>query len=283
MKVICKKNELKEIISEAKKTKNIALVPTMGALHKGHKSLIDRAVKENDFTIVSVFVNPTQFGPNEDYDKYPRTLEDDIKLCTLASADVVFAPSPKEMYDDIYFEEKETTLVCPPYKYVNKLCGKSRPGHFDGVCTVVSKLFNLSKCKRAYFGKKDAQQLFIIKKMVSELDFDIEIVSCEIVREDDGLATSSRNTYLSDSDRKIAPNIYRGLNKAKELYNKGIKESQTLIDASMSYLEEFDVDYVEIVSIDDFEKIDIIDKKALMLVAAKTPDKKVRLIDNIEL
>lgn len=283
MKVICKKNELKEIISEAKKTKNIALVPTMGALHKGHKSLIDRAVKENDFTIVSVFVNPTQFGPNEDYDKYPRTLEDDIKLCTLADADVVFAPSPKEMYDDIYFEEKETTLVCPPYKYVNKLCGKSRPGHFDGVCTVVSKLFNLSKCKRAYFGKKDAQQLFIIKKMVSELDFDIEIVPVDIVREDDGLATSSRNTYLSDSDRKIAPNIYRGLNKAKELYNKGIKESQTLIDASMSYLEEFDVDYVEIVSIDDFEKIDIIDKKALMLVAAKTPDKKVRLIDNIEL
>ncbi len=283
LKVICKKNELKEIISEAKKTKNIALVPTMGALHKGHKSLIDRAVKENDFTIVSVFVNPTQFGPNEDYDKYPRTLEDDIKLCTLAGADVVFAPSPKEMYDDIYFEEKETTLVCPPYKYVNKLCGKSRPGHFDGVCTVVSKLFNLSKCKRAYFGKKDAQQLFIIKKMVSELDFDIEIVPVDIVREDDGLATSSRNTYLSESDRKIAPNIYRGLNKAKELYNKGIKESQTLIDASMSYLEEFDVDYVEIVSIDDFEKIDIIDKKALMLVAAKTPDKKVRLIDNIEL
>ena len=119
--------------------------------------------------------------------------------------------------------------------------------------------------------------------MVSELDFDIEIVPVDIVREDDGLATSSRNTYLSDSDRKIAPNIYRGLNKAKELYNKGIKESQTLIDASMSYLEEFDVDYVEIVSIDDFEKIDIIDKKALMLVAAKTPDKKVRLIDNIEL
>ena len=283
MKVIYKKSELKEIVKEAAKTKDIALVPTMGALHKGHKSLIDKAVNENDFVIVSVFVNPTQFGPNEDYDKYPRTLDNDIKLCENSGADIIFAPSPKEMYDEIYFEEKETTLVCPPYKYVNKLCGKSRPGHFDGVCTVVSKLFNLTKCKRAYFGKKDAQQLFIIKKMVSELDFDVEIVPVDIVREDDGLATSSRNTYLSESDRKIAPNIYRGLNKAKELYNKGIKESQTLIDASMSYLEEFDVDYVEIVSIDDFEKIDIIDKKALMLVAAKTPDKKVRLIDNIEL
>ena len=154
MKVIYKKSELKEIVKEAAKTKDIALVPTMGALHKGHKSLIDKAVNENDFVIVSVFVNPTQFGPNEDYEKYPRTLDNDIKLCENSGADIIFAPSPKEMYDEIYFEEKETTLVCPPYKYVNKLCGKSRPGHFDGVCTVVSKLFNLTKCKRAYFGKK---------------------------------------------------------------------------------------------------------------------------------
>ena len=270
MKVIYKKSELKEIVKEAAKTKDIALVPTMGALHKGHKSLIDKAVNENDFVIVSVFVNPTQFGPNEDYDKYPRTLDNDIKLCENSGADIIFAPSPKEMYDEIYFEEKETTLVCPPYKYVNKLCGKSRPGHFDGVCTVVSKLFNLTKCKRAYFGKKDAQQLFIIKKMVSELDFDVEIVPVDIVREDDGLATSSRNTYLSESDRIFAVNIHKGLEKAKELYQKGIIESQTLIDTAMAYLK-------------DFEKIGTIKNEALMLIAAKTPDKKVRLIDNIEL
>ena len=283
MKVIYKKSELKEIVKEAAKTKDIALVPTMGALHKGHKSLIDKAVNENDFVIVSVFVNPTQFGPNEDYDKYPRTLDNDIKLCENSGADIIFAPSPKEMYDEIYFEEKETTLVCPPYKYVNKLCGKSRPGHFDGVCTVVSKLFNLTKCKRAYFGKKDAQQLFIIKKMVSELDFDVEIVPVDIVREDDGLATSSRNTYLSKSDRIFAVNIHKGLEKAKELYQKGIIESQTLIDTAMAYLKDFDVDYVEVVSLEDFEKIGTIKNEALMLIAAKTPDKKVRLIDNIEL
>ena len=283
MKVIYKKSELKEIVKEAAKTKDIALVPTMGALHKGHKSLIDKAVNENDFVIVSVFVNPTQFGPNEDYDKYPRTLDNDIKLCENSGADIIFAPSPKEMHDEIYFEEKETTLVCPPYKYVNKLCGKSRPGHFDGVCTVVSKLFNLTKCKRAYFGKKDAQQLFIIKKMVSELDFDVEIVPVDIVREDDGLATSSRNTYLSESDRIFAVNIHKGLEKAKELYQKGIIESQTLIDTAMAYLKDFDVDYVEVVSLEDFEKIGTIKNEALMLIAAKTPDKKVRLIDNIEL
>ncbi len=283
MKVIYKKSELKEIVKEAAKTKDIALVPTMGALHKGHKSLIDKAVNENDFVIVSVFVNPTQFGPNEDYDKYPRTLDNDIKLCENSGADIIFAPSPKEMYDEIYFEEKETTLVCPPYKYVNKLCGKSRPGHFDGVCTVVSKLFNLTKCKRAYFGKKDAQQLFIIKKMVSELDFDVEIVPVDIVREDDGLATSSRNTYLSESDRIFAVNIHKGLEKAKELYQKGIIESQTLIDTAMAYLKDFDVDYVEVVSLEDFEKIGTIKNEALMLIAAKTPDKKARLIDNIEL
>lgn len=282
MKVIQKISELKEIVNQ-NKDKNIALVPTMGALHIGHKSLIDKAVQENDFVIVSVFVNPTQFGPNEDYDKYPRTLEADVELVKECGADVVFAPSPKEMYTKIYFEEKETTLVCPPYTYVNKLCGKSRPGHFDGVCTVVSKLFNLSKCKKAYFGQKDAQQLFIIQKMVDELNFDIEIVPCPIVREKDGLAISSRNTYLNENDRKIATNIYLALNKVKELKNKGIKETATLIDTAMAYLNGFEVDYVEIVSKEDFSSIAVVDKDAIMLIAAKTPECNVRLIDNMEL
>ena len=281
LKVISTKKELKSYLKSLCGT--IGLVPTMGALHNGHKSLIEAANKENDFVVVSVFVNPTQFGPNEDYDKYPRTLDKDVELAKEGGADIIFAPSPKEMYTDIYFEEKETTLVCPPYKYVNRLCGKSRPGHFDGVCTVVSKLFNLVKPNRAYFGQKDAQQLFIIQKMAEELDFDIEIKKCPIVRETDGLAISSRNSYLSENDRKKAVNISLALKKAKELKDKGIKEAQTLIDAAFSYLEGFDVDYVEIVSLEDFTKIDTINDKALMLIAAKTPENKVRLIDNWEL
>ena len=281
LKVISTKKELKSYLKSLNGT--IGLVPTMGALHNGHKSLIEAANKENDFVVVSVFVNPTQFGPNEDYDKYPRTLEKDVELAKEAGADVVFAPSPKEMYTNIYFEEKETTLVCPPYKYVNRLCGKSRPGHFDGVCTVVSKLFNLVKPNRAYFGQKDAQQLFIIQKMVEELDFDIEIKKCPIVREIDGLAISSRNTYLSENDRKKAVNLSLALKKAKELKDKGIKEAQTLIDTAFSYLEGFDVDYIEIVSLEDFTKLDTINDRALMLIAAKTPEVKVRLIDNMEL
>ena len=281
LKVISTKKELKSYLKSLNGT--IGLVPTMGALHSGHKSLIEAANKENDVVVVSVFVNPTQFGPNEDYDKYPRTLEKDVELAKEGGADVVFAPSPREMYTNIYFEEKETTLVCPPYKYVNRLCGKSRPGHFDGVCTVVSKLFNLVKPNRAYFGQKDAQQLFIIQKMVEELDFDIEIKKCPIVREPDGLAISSRNTYLSENDRKKAVNLSLALKKAKELKDKGIKEAQTLIETAFSYLEGFDVDYIEIVSLEDFTKIDTINDRALMLIAAKTPEVKVRLIDNMEL
>lgn len=279
--LIQKISELREKIKEQKGT--IGLVPTMGALHEGHKSLIEKASFENDFVVVSVFVNPTQFGPNEDYDKYPRTLMADIELACKAGADIVFAPSPSEMYTKIYFEEKETTLVCPPYKYVNRLCGKSRPGHFDGVCTVVSKLFNLVKPNRAYFGKKDAQQLFIIKKMVEELNFDVEIVECPIIREKDGLAISSRNTYLSGNDRKIAVNISMALKKVKDLKNNGISEVSTLIDTALSYLKDFEVDYVEIVSANNFCQTEVVKDGDIMLIAAKTPECKVRLIDNIEL
>lgn len=281
MKLIQTIKELRALIKEQKGS--IALVPTMGALHKGHKSLIEKAASENDFVAVSVFVNPTQFGPNEDYDRYPRTLESDVLLAKEAGADVVFAPSASEMYTKIYCEEKETTLVCPPYKYVNRLCGKSRPGHFDGVCTVVSKLFNIVKPNRAYFGQKDAQQLFIIKKMVEELNFDIEIVPCPIVREEDGLAISSRNSYLTESDRKVAVNISKALKKAKELKEKGISEAQTLIDTAFGYLDGFEVDYVEIVSDEDFCPVDVVKNNNLMLIAAKTPEGKVRLIDNIVL
>ena len=291
LKIISNVEKLREEIKNLKISKNgtVGLVPTMGALHKGHLSLVEKCRKENDIVIVSVFVNPTQFGPNEDYDKYPRTLDADAKLCEDAGVDILFAPSPKDIYDEYYFKNKETTLICPPYDVVNKLCGKSRPGHFDGVCTIVGKLFNITKCDRAYFGKKDAQQLFIIKKMVRDLNFDIEITGCPIVREEDGLALSSRNTYLDNNARKNALNISHALYKVKGLCKKGVKEADTLIDTALAYMENLEVEYAEIVSVVTFEKIDIIEQstenKALMLVAAKVDSNgsKVRLIDNIEL
>lgn len=287
MKIINKVEELRLEIKTLKSEKqgSVALVPTMGALHNGHLSLIEKARKENEIVVVSVFVNPTQFGPNEDYDKYPRTLDADSKLCKKAGVDFLFAPAPADIYDEYYFKNKETTLICPPYEVVNRLCGKSRPGHFDGVCTIVAKLFNITKCDRAYFGKKDAQQLFIIQKMVKDLNFDIEIIGCPIVREADNLALSSRNTYLDANARKAALSISNALIKAKELYDKGIKDSAVLVDTALAIMQNLEVEYTEIVSSDTFEKIDTIDKKALMLIAARvnSGDSNVRLIDNIEL
>ena len=277
MKIIHKISEIREITKNLNKT--IGLVPTMGALHLGHASLIKKSVEENDFTIVSVFVNPVQFGINEDFDKYPRTLEKDAKLCEELGADIVFAPSADEMYQDT----KELTLVCPPYSAINKLCGKSRPGHFDGVATVVSKLFNITKCTRAYFGQKDAQQLFVIKKMVMDLNFDIEIVPCPIIREKDGLALSSRNSYLDEKARQEGLKLSKALNYAKELWQKGIKDRQVLCDSALKIMEGLDVDYVEIVNPETFEDWQETDKNALMLVAAKIPPTNTRLIDNMEL
>jgi len=287
LKIISNVEELRREIKALKAEKQgyIGLVPTMGALHKGHLSLIEKCRAENEIVVVSVFVNPTQFGPNEDYDKYPRTIEADSKLCEKAGVDFLFAPSPKDIYSEYYFKNKETTLICPPYEVVNKLCGKSRPGHFDGVCTIVAKLFNITKCDRAYFGKKDAQQLFIIKNMVRDLNFDIDIIGCPIIREEDNLAMSSRNTYLNDEARSAALNISKALFKVKELREKGINESATLIDTALTIMQNLEVEYTEIVSLETFENIDIIDEKALMLIAAKVNvnGSKVRLIDNIEL
>lgn len=278
MKIVHKISELKDILKD-KKALSIGLVPTMGALHQGHGSLIKKSVEDNDFTIVSVFVNPVQFGINEDFDKYPRTLEKDAKLAEELEADIVFAPSVDEMYQDT----KELTLVCPPYSAINKLCGKSRPGHFDGVATVVSKLFNISQCTRAYFGQKDAQQLFIIKKMVKDLNFNVEIVPCPIVRENDGLALSSRNSYLGDEARNDALKLSKALNYAKELRKKGVNDKQLLCDSALKILEGTNVDYVEIVNPETFEDWKETDKKALMLIAAKIPPTDTRLIDNMEI
>lgn len=278
LKIIHKIEELKNILKD-KRTLEIGLVPTMGALHEGHASLIKKSVEQNDYTVVSVFVNPVQFGINEDFDKYPRTLEKDAKLCENLGADIVFAPAVDEMYQDT----KELTLVCPPYSAINKLCGKSRPGHFDGVATVVSKLFNITGCTKAYFGQKDAQQLFIIKKMVKDLNFNVEIIPCPIVRENDGLALSSRNSYLKEESREDALKLYKALKYAKELRQKGINDRQILCDSALKILEGTLVDYIEIVNPKTFEDWQDEKEPALMLIAAKIAPTDTRLIDNMEI
>ncbi|MBQ8476414.1 pantoate--beta-alanine ligase [bacterium] len=278
MKVINNIKDLKQEINALKGS--IGLVPTMGALHEGHKSLIEKSVSENDNTVVSIFVNPIQFGANEDLDKYPRTLDNDCELCKKAGVTIVFAPGPDEMYSD---NKNNLTLICPPYCAVDKLCAKSRPGHFDGVCSVVAKLFNLTRAQRAYFGQKDAQQLFIVKKMVKDLNFNIEIIPCPIVREKDNLALSSRNKYLTQNERKLALNISKSLFEAKKLFKEGTASKRAIIDNSLSLMKDLDVEYIEFVNYNTFEFQNEIDENTLMLIAAKTPESKTRLIDNTKL
>ena len=218
-------DEIREYVNKwHKEGLSVGLVPTMGYLHEGHKSLIDRAVSENDRVVVSDFVNPTQFGPNEDLEAYPRDIERDAALCESAGAAVVFNPEPEEMYDNAL-----TTVSVD--KITKVLCGKTRPVHFAGVCTVVSKLFNIVKPDRAYFGQKDAQQLIVVKKMVKDLNFDIEIVGCPIVREADGLAKSSRNTYLNAEERKAALCLSRGLSAGRKLIENGERSAEAVKNA----------------------------------------------------
>ena len=239
------------------------------------------AKEKCDRVVISVFVNPIQFGPNEDYDKYPRTLDADMKVAEEQGVDIVFAPSPKEMYGEISKLSNDLlTYVCPPFEYVDKLCGKSRPGHFDGVATVVTKLFNIVQPNYAFFGEKDAQQLIIIKKMVSDLNMNLEIIPCPIVREDDGLAVSSRNTYLSTDARAKAPTIYKALCHVRELIAKGITEKDILLDSAINILDkDIELEYLEIVDINTLMAPEKISLKNLILIAVKLNG--VRLIDNI--
>lgn len=210
MVVVQKIQEMKEIAKKLKKEgKSIGFVPTMGYLHEGHLSLVRLSKQQNDITIMSIFVNPIQFGPNEDYDRYPRDFERDKSLAEKEGVDYIFYPSVEEMYPEDF------KTVVSVKKITEIMCGKSRPGHFDGVATVVLKLFNIVNPDRAYFGQKDAQQLAVIKQMVKDLNLDVEIVPCPIVREQDGLAMSSRNVYLSEEERKSATVLYRALNLAK--------------------------------------------------------------------
>lgn len=274
--------EVREQIKEWKKQGLvIGLVPTMGALHNGHLSLIKKAAERCDKVVVSVFVNPIQFCPGEDLDKYPRTLEADTKLCDDNGVSIVFAPTPTEMYGDGQMKSNDfLTYVIPPFFYVNKLCGKSRVGHFDGVCTVVNKLFNIVQPDYAFFGEKDAQQLIIIKKMVKDLNIPIEIVPCPIVREESGLALSSRNKYLSEEDKKEALVLSKILNNIKTCYKKGITNIEALKETAYSFLNNnHELEYLELLDSETLDEKEIADNNTRVFIACKVGG--VRLIDNI--
>jgi pantoate--beta-alanine ligase len=276
MKVIENIKELRAYIQAWKKEGyDIGLVPTMGYLHEGHKSLIDRASSENNKVVVSIFINPTQFAPNEDLDKYPRDIERDCKICEAAGADLIFNPSPEEMY-----VENFSTYVNVE-GLAEGLCGAKRPGHFRGVCTVVSKLFNIVNPTRAYFGEKDAQQLAVIRRMVLDLNFDIEIVGCPIIREEDGLAKSSRNTYLLEYEKKAALILNRSLVKAKNALKEGIKDAAKLIEIISEELNKeplAKIDYIEVVDSSSLKPVKNIDSSILVAIAVYIG--KTRLIDN---
>lgn len=277
-------SEVREKVREWKKEGlTVGLVPTMGALHNGHKSLIEKSVAKCDKTVVSVFVNPIQFCPGEDLDKYPRTLNADEKLCSEVGADIVFAPSPKEMYGEGHILSNDfLTYVIPPYFYTDKLCGKSRVGHFDGVCTVVNKLFNIVQPDFAFFGEKDRQQLIILKKMVKDLNIPVEIIPCPIVREESGLALSSRNKYLSDKDKVDALALSKILFNIKACYNKGISDAKALSETAYSYLNDnHNLEYLEFRDADNLEEKTVVDDNTIVFIALKVAN--VRLIDNISL
>lgn len=281
MKLVHTVAELRDEVTAAKaQGLTIGLVPTMGALHEGHASLIAAANKENDFVVVSVFVNPTQFGPNEDLDAYPRTLEADCKLAERMGANVVFAPSPKEMYpsaDDTWVEVTgDITKV---------LCGRTRPIHFRGVTTVVTKLFNLAQPDRAYFGQKDAQQVEVLKRMVKDLFFPLQLRVMPIIREADGLAKSSRNTYLSQEEHTAALVLSRSLKAAKAMYEAGERDAAKITAAVTADIEKepmSNIDYVEIYALPGLEPVsNPMVGGNLLAVAVKFGT--TRLIDNVVL
>lgn len=274
MKTVSEIAEIKELVYQWKnKDRSIGLVPTMGFLHAGHGSLIEKARAENDVVIVSNFVNPTQFSANEDLNSYPRNLEADCKLCESLGVDLMFTPTPEGMYDN-------------PLTFVDinllsdELCGKSRPTHFRGVCTVVTKLFNITKPTKAYFGQKDAQQLIIIKKMARDLNFDIEIIGCPIVREKDGLAMSSRNAYLNPQEREAATCLSKAIALGKSMIEKELS-AQELKDCMKKIIDAeplAKIDYLEIVDLNTLQPVEYIEHSVLVAMAVFFG--KTRLIDN---
>ena len=267
------RGRIKEIKGE---NMSIGFVPTMGFLHEGHLSLMRKAREENDYLVISIFVNPLQFGVGEDYDEYPRDLERDKELAASVGCDLIFSPPVKEMYPRGYstFVEVE--------RLTERLCGASRPGHFRGVTTVVTKLFNLISPDRAYFGQKDAQQAIIIQKMIQDLNMDLELVILPTVREEDGLAMSSRNKYLTPYQREQALLIYKALQKAQENIEVGEKNTERIRELIREIIlqgEEAVIDYIEIVDTYEFQPLSILQGSCLIAVAVKLGE--VRLIDNI--
>lgn len=276
MKISGSIKETRDLVKEWKSQgMSVALVPTMGYLHEGHKSLMERARKENDKVVVSIFVNPMQFGPNEDLEAYPRDLEHDSKICEAAGVDLIFHPEVSEMYGPDFHSFVDMSVL------PEQLCGKSRPVHFRGVQTVVSKLFHIVPANRAYFGQKDAQQLAIIRRMVIDLDFDIEIIGCPIVREADGLAKSSRNTYLSQEERAQAVILNQSLEEAMKAIESGEKDAakvKQIITDKLNTCPLAKIDYVEVVSFDNIQPIEKIEGAVLIAIAVYIGS--TRLIDN---
>ena len=275
MKIVSTIEEVRAQVKEWKKEgKTIGFVPTMGYLHEGHMSLID-AAGENDKVVVSIFVNPMQFGPTVDLASYPRDLEHDAKLCEEHGVDLIFHPTPEEMYGDQFYSYVDMDVL------TKELCGLSRPVHFRGVCTVVTKLFNIVTPDRAYFGQKDAQQLAVIKRMVKDLNMPLTITGCPIIREEDGLAKSSRNTYLSPEERKAALVLSRSIFLGKEMVEKGERDCKRILAAMTAEIEKeplAKIDYVKIVDLDTMQQVEKIDRGILAAIAVYIG--KTRLIDN---
>lgn len=275
MKIVSTIEEVRTQVKEWKKEGlSIGFVPTMGYLHEGHMSLID-AAGENDRVVVSIFVNPMQFGPTEDLASYPRDLEHDAKLCEEHGVDLIFHPTPEEMYGDQFYSYVDMDVL------TKELCGLSRPVHFRGVCTVVTKLFNIVTPDRAYFGQKDAQQLAVIKRMVKDLNMPLTITGCPIIREEDGLAKSSRNTYLSPEERKAALVLSRSIFLGKEMVENGERDCKKILAAMTAEIEKeplAKIDYVKIVDLDTMQQVEKIDRGILAAIAVYIG--KTRLIDN---
>ena len=278
MQVIDSKVQLRAALKQARAGgKSVGFVPTMGYLHDGHAALIDRARAENEVVVVSVFVNPTQFGPNEDLAAYPRDAERDLALMRAHRVDLAFFPAVEDLYPPGY-----TTYVAVEGPMTQTLCGRSRPGHFRGVATIVTKLFHLVAPERAYFGQKDCQQVAVLQRMVRDLDFDLQIVVCPTVREADGLAMSSRNIYLSAEQRTQAPRIAQALFEAREMIAKGERRATVLaeyIKKSIATIDSAAIDYVSIADSQTLSDCEIVSGEVLIAVAVKIG--RTRLIDNI--
>ncbi|MFP3838910.1 pantoate--beta-alanine ligase [Bacillus safensis] len=276
MNVVTHIHELKELIKQhQEKQHSIGFVPTMGFLHEGHLTLARVARGQNDIVVMSIFVNPLQFGPNEDFESYPRDMERDQRLAEAAGVDILFTPDVKEMY------QNEPSITMTVQKRTDVLCGKKRPGHFDGVVTVLTKLFHLVSPTNVYFGLKDAQQVAVIDAMIKDFFFDLHLVSVPTVREEDGLAKSSRNVYLSEKERQEAPALYRALTKGRSAVEKGERDVSRVYQLIEEELVQTsgEIDYIEIYSYPELEPLEQLAGQVIMAIAVKFS--RARLIDNV--